>query len=64
MAFWIDDIKNDLGVTVIKISTTCRWSRPSPTALALNNGRMLALGTPSEVQSDPADRGLSGGEAP
>jgi branched-chain amino acid transport system ATP-binding protein len=55
VAFWIDDIKNDLGVTVIMIEHDMSLvSAVSDRVLALNNGRMLALGTPSQVQSDPA----------
>lgn len=54
MAFWIDDIKNDLGITVIMVEHDMSLvSEVSDRVLALNNGRMLAEGTPSEVQSDP-----------
>jgi branched-chain amino acid transport system ATP-binding protein len=55
VAFWIDDIENDLGVTIIMIEHDMSLvSAVSNRVLALNNGRMLALGTPAEVQSNPA----------
>jgi branched-chain amino acid transport system ATP-binding protein len=55
VAFWIEDIKNDLGVTVIMIEHDMSLvSAVSNRVLALNNGRTLALGTPSEVQSNKA----------
>ena len=55
VAFWIDDIKNDLGITVIMIEHDMSLvSAVSDRVLALNNGRTLALGTPAQVQSDPA----------
>jgi branched-chain amino acid transport system ATP-binding protein len=55
VAFWIDDIKNDLGITVIMIEHDMSLvSAVSDRVLALNNGRMLALGTPAEVQSNSA----------
>ena len=65
VAFWIDDIKNDLGITVIMIEHDMSLvSAVSDRVLALNNGRTLALGTPAEVQSNPAVvEAYLGGEA-
>jgi branched-chain amino acid transport system ATP-binding protein len=55
VAYWIEDIKNDLGITVIMIEHDMSLvSAVSDRVLALNNGRTLALGTPAEVQSNPA----------
>lgn len=55
VAFWIEDIKNDLGITIIMIEHDMSLvSAVSDRVLALNNGRTLALGTPAQVQSDPA----------
>jgi branched-chain amino acid transport system ATP-binding protein len=55
VAYWIEDIKNDLGVTVIMIEHDMSLvAAVSDRVLALNNGRMLALGTPEEVQSNKA----------
>jgi branched-chain amino acid transport system ATP-binding protein len=65
VAFWIDDIKNDLGITVIMIEHDMSLvSAVSDRVLALNNGRTLALGTPAQVQSDAAViEAYLGGEA-
>ena len=62
VAFWIEDIKNDLGVTVIMIEHDMSLvSAVSNRVLALNNGRMLALGTPARGAVQPGrDRGLPG----
>ncbi len=55
VAYWIEDIKNDLGITVIMIEHDMSLvSAVSDRVLALNNGRRLALGTPAEVQGDKA----------
>jgi branched-chain amino acid transport system ATP-binding protein len=55
VAFWIEDINKDLGITVIMIEHDMSLvSAVSNRVLALNNGRTLALGTPTEVQSNPA----------
>ena len=54
MAFWIQDIKNLLGITVLMVEHDMSLvSAVSDRVLALNYGRPLAMGTPSEVQSHP-----------
>jgi branched-chain amino acid transport system ATP-binding protein len=54
MAFWIQDIKNELGVTVLMVEHDMSLvSRVSDRVLAVNYGKMLAEGTPGEVQSHP-----------
>ena len=54
MAFWIDDIKNDLGITVLMVEHDMSLvSKVSDRVLAMNQGEVLALGTPQEVQAHP-----------
>ncbi len=54
MGFWIEDIKKDLGVTVIMVEHDMNLVRQvSDRVMALNYGKLLALGTPAEVQSHP-----------
>jgi branched-chain amino acid transport system ATP-binding protein len=54
MAFWIQDIKNELGITVLMVEHDMSLvSRVSDRVLAVNYGKKLAEGTPSEVQSHP-----------
>lgn len=54
MAFWIQDIKNDLGITVLMVEHDMTLvSKVSDRVLAMNQGEVLAMGTPREVQSDP-----------
>jgi branched-chain amino acid transport system ATP-binding protein len=55
MGFWIDDIKNDLGITVLMVEHNMALvSRVSDRVLALNHGEVIAQGTPAEVQMHPA----------
>ena len=54
MAFWIQDLRNDLGITVLMVEHDMSLvSRVSDRVLAVNYGKMLAQGTPREVQSHP-----------
>jgi branched-chain amino acid transport system ATP-binding protein len=54
MAFWIQDIRNDLGITVLMVEHDMTLvSRVSDRVLAMNQGETLALGTPAQVQADP-----------
>jgi branched-chain amino acid transport system ATP-binding protein len=65
MAFWIEDIKKDLGITVIMVEHDMKLvSAVSDRVMALNYGRVIALGTPHEVQTHPeVVRAYIGGEA-
>jgi branched-chain amino acid transport system ATP-binding protein len=54
MAFWIQDIRELLGITVLMVEHDMSLvSAVSNRVLALNYGRPLALGTAREVQEHP-----------
>ncbi len=54
MAFWIQDIKNLLGITVLMVEHDMSLvSAVSDRVMALNYGRPIATGTPAEVQAHP-----------
>ncbi len=54
MAFWIADIKNELGITVLMVEHDMSLvSKVSDRVVAMNQGAVLAMGTPREVQTDP-----------
>jgi branched-chain amino acid transport system ATP-binding protein len=54
MAYWIEDIRNLLGITVLMVEHDMSLvSAVSDRVLALNYGRRIAFGTPREVQDHP-----------
>ena len=54
MAFWIQDIRTLLGITVLMVEHDMRLvSAVSDRVLALNYGRPLAVGSAREVQEHP-----------
>ncbi len=54
MTFWIQDLRNLLGMTVILIEHDMSVvAKVSDRVLALNYGEVMALGTPAEVQTNP-----------
>ena len=54
MAFWIQDIVHELGITVLMVEHDMSLvNRVSDRVLALNYGRVIAQGTPAEVQRHP-----------
>jgi branched-chain amino acid transport system ATP-binding protein len=54
MSFWIRDMKNELGVTVMMVEHDMTLvNRVSDRVIALNYGRVLAMGSPAEVQMHP-----------
>ncbi len=54
MAFWIQDIQHELGITVLIVEHDMTLvSKVSDRVLAMNQGEVLAMGTPGEVQNHP-----------
>ena len=52
MVFWIDDIRREFGITVLMVEHDMALvGRVSDRVLAMNQGEVLALGTPAEVQA-------------
>jgi branched-chain amino acid transport system ATP-binding protein len=54
MAFWIQDIQKELGITVLMVEHDMTLvSKVSDRVLAMNQGEVLAVGLPREVQTHP-----------
>ena len=54
MVWWIRDIRDELGITVLMVEHDMRLvSRVSDRVLAMNQGEVLATGTPAQVQAHP-----------
>ena len=54
MAFWIQDIQRELGITVLMVEHDMTLvSKVSDRVLAMSQGEVLAMGTPREVQTNP-----------
>ena len=54
VAFWIEDIKTQMGITVLMVEHDMHLvASVSDRVLALADGKMLAMGTPREVQTHP-----------
>jgi branched-chain amino acid transport system ATP-binding protein len=54
MAWWIDDIRREFAITVLMVEHDMALvSRVSDRVLAMNQGEVLALGRPAEVQAHP-----------
>ena len=55
LAFWIDDMRSDLGLTILMVEHDLTLvNEVSEQVLVMNQGRALAEGSPTEVQKDPA----------
>ena len=55
VSFWLDDIKHDLGVTIVMVEHDMGLvGRVADRVMAINDGKRIALGTPESVRSDPA----------
>lgn len=54
VSFWIEDINEELGVTVIMVEHDMNLvSIASDRVMALADGQLITVGTPQEVQSHP-----------
>ncbi|CAN5422034.1 ABC transporter ATP-binding protein [soil metagenome] len=54
MSFWIRDMKTELGITVLMVEHDMTLvNRVSDRVIALNYGKVLAMGAPAEVQAHP-----------
>jgi branched-chain amino acid transport system ATP-binding protein len=54
MAFWIKDLVNDLGITILMVEHDMSLvSRVSSRVVAMNQGQVIAIGTSAQVQSHP-----------
>lgn len=54
MVWWIDDIRREFGITVLMVEHDMSLvSKVSDRVLAMNQGQVLAMGTPAEVQAHP-----------
>ncbi|NBS72212.1 MAG: ABC transporter ATP-binding protein [Betaproteobacteria bacterium] len=53
LAFWIDDIRTDLGITVVMVEHDMSLvSAVADRVVCMSQGKILASGTPQEVQSN------------
>ncbi len=55
LAFWIDDIRSELGITVLMVEHNMALvGAVADRVVCMAQGRVLAEGTPAQVQADPA----------
>jgi branched-chain amino acid transport system ATP-binding protein len=55
LAFWIDDIRSELGITVVMVEHDMSLvNAVADRVICMAQGRLLAEGTPAQVQSHPA----------
>ncbi len=53
LAFWIDDIRTDLGITVVMVEHDMSLvNAAADRVICMAQGQLLAMGTPLEVQRD------------
>ncbi len=54
LSYWIEDINEELGVTIIMVEHDMNLVlRSSNKVMAMADGRCLAIGLPDDIQSNP-----------
>jgi branched-chain amino acid transport system ATP-binding protein len=54
VSFWLEDIKHDLGVTLVMVEHDMNLvGQVADRVMAINDGRLLTIGTPEEVREHP-----------
>ena len=54
VGFWLEDIKHDLGVTLVMVEHDMNLvSSIADRVMAINDGRLITIGTPEEVRNHP-----------
>jgi branched-chain amino acid transport system ATP-binding protein len=54
VGFWLEDIKHDLGVTLVMVEHDMNLvSSIADRVMAINDGRLITIGTPEEVRNNP-----------
>jgi branched-chain amino acid transport system ATP-binding protein len=54
VSFWLEDIKHDLGVTLVMVEHDMNLvGQVADRVMAINDGRLLTIGTPQEVREHP-----------
>jgi branched-chain amino acid transport system ATP-binding protein len=53
VSFWLEDIKHDLGVTLVMVEHDMNLvGQVADRVMAINNGQLLTIGTPEEVRAN------------
>ncbi len=65
VGFWLEDIKHDLGVTIVMVEHDMNLvGSIADRVMAINDGRLITIGTPDEVRNNPeVQRAYLGGSA-
>ncbi len=53
VSFWLEDIKHDLGVTLVMVEHNMNLvSTVADRVMAINDGKLIAIGTPDEIREN------------
>ena len=53
VSFWLEDIKHDLGVTLVMVEHDMKLvGQVADRVMAINDGKLLTIGTPDEVRAN------------